>query len=74
MQLGPRNSGTGAPAGNSNYGKPAFARPAQDQDLPIQKQEDIPVIEENYTPPANEDTKPTSFDGEDEIDVKDIPF
>ena len=42
------------------------------------RQEEIPVIEENYTPPANdqEDQKTVSFedDAADEIDVKDIPF
>ena len=43
------------------------------------RQEEIPVIEENYTPPAADeadDQKTVSFEGDaaDEIDVKDIPF
>ena len=77
MQLGPK--GNGAPAGeNSNYSKPSYqGRPEPEQDQQIQQ--DIPVIEENYTPPADdnsEDSKTISFEGDaaDEIDVKDIPF
>ena len=85
MQLGPRGSG----GGSSNYGK-SFSSPVQEgpggyskQDLPAQAGE-IPIIEENYTPPAtnNEPETPSagvqkvSFEGDasDEIDVKDIPF
>jgi single-strand DNA-binding protein len=79
MQLGPR--GSGAPvsgASNSNYSRPNFSRPEPEQDLPAQANE-IPVIEENYTPPADDgsvDQKTVSFEDEasDEIDVKDIPF
>ena len=45
--------------------------------LPIQTG-DIPVIEENYTPPAGneEDQKTVSFEDNkaEEIDIKDIPF
>lgn len=75
MQLGPR--GTGNPGGPraSNYKQEAaFAENAGDI-----KQEEIPVIEENYTPPAAdsaEEPKTVSFEDEaaDEIDVKDIPF
>jgi single-strand DNA-binding protein len=78
MQLGPKGSGgTGGP-GNSNYSKPQFGSHEPEQP----KQEDIPIIEENYAPPANdnqensEDQKPISFEDNaaDEIDVKDIPF
>ena len=78
LQLGPRGAGAPAQGGasNSNYSKPFAGRPEPEQD---QKQEEIPVIEENYTPPANEtaeDSKTVSFEGDaaDEIDVKDIPF
>ena len=73
MQLGPRGAGA-ATGGNPNYGKSASQMP--EPEMP--KQEEIPIIEENYTPPANdtaEDTKAVSFEGDaaDEIDVKDIP-
>ena len=75
LQLGPK--GTGTPnTGNSNYSKPAFSR--QDPEQPA-RQEEIPVIEEDYTPPSTgsaEEQKTVSFEDEaaDEIDVKDIPF
>jgi single-strand DNA-binding protein len=78
MQLGPRGAGAApAGAGNSNYSRPA----AQTPEPEMAKQEDIPIIEENYTPPSNdtlsaEEQKPVSFEdgAADEIDVKDIPF
>lgn len=76
LQLGPKSAGsTGGES--SNYNK--SSRPEPDgQDLPVQSGE-IPVIEENYTPSANdiaEDSKTVSFEGDaaDEIDIKDIPF
>jgi single-strand DNA-binding protein len=74
MQLGPRGAGAG-PSGNSNYSRQSSPSPEPEPS----KQDDIPIIEENYTPPANddpEDTKQVSFEGDaaDEIDVKDIPF
>ena len=76
MQLGPKGAGasTGS-SGNSNYGKSSFA--SHEPEMP--KQEEIPVIEENYTPPSDdnaEESKTISFEGDaaDEIDVKDIPF
>ena len=77
MQLGPKNSGTsgaGNSSGNANYNR----RPEPEHDMPTQTN-DIPIIEENYTPPANdsaEDQKTVSFEDSaaDEIDVKDIPF
>ena len=76
MQLGPKGSGATGGAENSNYGKSSYSRPEPEQSL---QQEEIPVIEENYTPPASdssEDSKTVSFEGDaaDEIDVKDIPF
>ena len=75
MQLGPRGTGapSAGPANSSGYGRPSFSN--QDQDQQELKPDEIPVIEENYTPPSNDDSK-VSFDSgaEDEIDVKDIPF
>lgn len=63
MQLGPRGSGTGGQS--TGYGKPSFAEKAQGV-----KEDEIPVIEENY-PAPNE----ISLDKDaGEIDVKDIPF
>lgn len=56
MQLGPRGSGQGPTQQSSG---PSFAK-TQDNN------KDIPIIEENYTPPSN--------NSEEEIDVKDIPF
>jgi single-strand DNA-binding protein len=73
LQLGPR--GAGSPSGASNYGKASNARPEPEGP----KQDEIPIIEENYTPPSTDDSgdqKTVSFEGDaaDEIDVKDIPF
>ena len=77
LQLGPRGAG-GPTTGGSGYSKQSSPEPEQS------KQDEIPIIEENYTPPAGEagpqdesgDTKNISFDSgsSDEIDVKDIPF
>lgn len=65
LQLGPK----GTSGGSGQYQKP-FSQ--QGSDIP-KSNTDIPVIEEN-APPANfvntEEPKP----GENEIDVKDIPF
>jgi single-strand DNA-binding protein len=74
LQLGPK--GAGAPTGGSGYSKSPYQTPEPEQSA---KQDEIPVIEENYTPsPADvaEDSKTVSFEGDaaDEIDVKDIPF
>ncbi|MCX6719826.1 MAG: single-stranded DNA-binding protein [Candidatus Staskawiczbacteria bacterium] len=78
MQLGPKGAGSTAGSGNSNYGKSNFSRPEPEPEQSSLSQE-IPVIEENYTPPADDgstDTKSVSFEDNaaDEIDVKDIPF
>lgn len=75
LQLGPKGAGSTGNGGTSNYSR----QPAQSQEPEMQRQEDIPVIEENYTPSAKdeaEDQKTVSFEGDaaDEIDVKDIPF
>ena len=71
MQLGPRGAGASesGPASSSGYGRPAYGS-SQENSSPAN--EEIPVIEENYTPPAES----VSFDenSTDEIDVKDIPF
>ena len=56
MQLGPRGAGSGQ---SSQQQTGSFER-SQDNS------KDIPIIEENYTPPSN--------NSEEEIDVKDIPF
>ena len=80
MQLGPKNSGSAAgSSGNSNYGKSSLASHEPEIDPKSTPQEEIPVIEENYTPPSDdnaEESKTISFEGDaaDEIDVKDIPF
>lgn len=68
MQLGPRSAGGGSASGGqqpTGYGRPAFGQQTQEV-----KQEDIPVIEENYPAPSE-----VSLDNNSgEIDVKDIPF
>lgn len=74
LQLGPKGAGTSS--SGSNYGKSSYGqRPEPEQQS---KHEEIPIIEENYTPQANDemDNKTVSFEGDaaDEIDVKDIPF
>jgi len=73
LQMGPKSGGAGS--GESNYSRPAYSpRPEPEQP----RHEEIPVIEEDYTPPADDDSssKTVSFEDEaaDEIDVKDIPF
>lgn len=76
MQLGPRSA-----SGQAGGARSQFSQPEPDQpksDLSAQAGE-IPIIEENYTPPANTndaEPKQVSFDGDaaDEIDVRDIPF
>ena len=80
LQLGPK--GGGISGGGSNYGKPAFANNQPE----TAKQDDIPVIEENYAPPGQSDNEEenkespkaqsVSFEDKptDEIDIKDIPF
>ncbi len=79
MQLGPR--GAGATSGGSNYGKASSANSEAQGTTP--RQEEIPIIEENYTPPGPEghpstpeEEKTVSLEDNaaDEIDVKDIPF
>ena len=63
MQLGPKGAG-GAPS--SGYAKPA------PESRPEGRQDDIPVIEENYPAPANEISLEDK--NSNEIDVRDIPF
>jgi len=78
LQLGPKNAGGTPSSGNSGYNR----QPAPEPEGQFVKQEEIPIIEENYTPPSTEVTeepegqKTVSFEGDaaDEIDVKDIPF
>jgi single-strand DNA-binding protein len=77
MQLGPKGSGTPS-SGNSNYGRPTFGKKPEPE---ADKQDEIPIIEENYAPPSQEEkesanSQPPTFEDNaaDEIDVKDIPF
>ena len=72
LQLGPKGAGT--PTG-SGYSRASSQSPEPD----MQRHEEIPVIEEDYTPPSTgsaQEQKTVSFEDEaaDEIDVKDIPF
>ncbi len=60
IQLGPKPSGIGG-----SYPKQGQAKDIQEET----KNEEIPIIEENYTPPAS-----NIQTDENEIDVKDIPF
>lgn len=79
LQMGPKGSETqGQSASANNYSKPkSFQRQEPQPDQQV-RQDDIPVIEENYTPPAQDsdaqDTDPGANSASDEIDVKDIPF
>ena len=79
MQLGPKGSGSSGSfepkQGNSNYSRPSFGQQPDSEP----KQDEIPIIQEDYTPPAQEEENnggEVSFQGDaaDEIDVKDIPF
>lgn len=77
MQLGPKST---AGAGQNK----SYPQPEPETANPPIGGEEIPIIEENYTPPAtdNEPANPSaevqkvSFEGDaaDEIDVRDIPF
>ena len=78
MQLGPKGSGSSegfSGASKSSGFQKNYSRPEPEQEP---RQEDIPIIEENYGPPVADDNepKPVTFEDEaaDEIDVKDIPF
>ncbi len=65
LQLGPRGAGS-----TGSYQKSAST--SSNTQNPTPNSQDIPVIEEDYTPPAsfsNDEIKSS-----DEIDVKDIPF
>lgn len=64
MQLGPKG---GSVAGGNYNNKASFANSGPETAGKETSHEEIPVIEENYTPPAG--TGDAS-----EIDVKDIPF
>ena len=77
LQLGPRNSGgPESSGGQSNYSR----QPSMSQEPDMSgRNEEIPVIEEDYTPPADDnetDLKKVSLEdgAADEIDVRDIPF
>ncbi len=82
LQLGPKGlGGVTTGSGNSNYSRQSAQNQesASAESYGTAKQEDIPIIEENYTPPATEnieEPKEISFEdsASEEIDVKDIPF
>jgi len=75
MQLGPKGAGSTSGSGNSGYSKQSSMDHAP---VETSKHDEIPIIEENYTPQASDtvnEPKISLEDGAaDEIDVKDIPF
>lgn len=74
LQLGPRGMGS---SGGARHKNSNFEKPLQNPEPETLKSEEIPIIEENYTPPAAEADEPKNIfqgDASDEIDVKDIPF
>ena len=66
LQMGPKSSGGGS-GGQGNYSPKSFGSSEKQHEDIQPKEADIPVIEENYTPPADDSSS-------GEIDVKDIPF
>ncbi|OGZ66868.1 MAG: hypothetical protein A3C58_02440 [Candidatus Staskawiczbacteria bacterium RIFCSPHIGHO2_02_FULL_34_10] len=80
LQLGPRGTGgagEGTQGGYSKQFSDQNANTPKPFDSAQGRSEDIPIIEENYTPPAtfaNNDTPSMPQGNSDEIDVKDIPF
>jgi single-strand DNA-binding protein len=73
LQLGPKSAGVGQTGGNT--GAKASFSSNQNQQAENTKEAEIPIIEENYTPPAQDASNPLASDTPtDEIDVKDIPF
>ncbi len=64
IQLGPKSTSTG-----NAYPKQGAIKDIQEE----VKNDEIPIIEENYTPPASNETGSGQTD-ENEIDVRDIPF
>jgi len=76
LQLGPRGAGSGTSPRPAAFEKASLAQEGREPEHV--KQEDIPIIEENYTPPAadNQGDQKVSFEDNvaEEIDVKDIPF
>lgn len=79
MQLGPKSmSQTGGGGNYANY-KKRFSGQTPEPEMPNPPAGgEIPIIEENYTPPAGETPKAESVsfepDAAEEIDIKDIPF
>lgn len=68
LQLGPRSMGE---ATTGSFTEKTFSGPKPQES----KQDDIPIIEENYTPPfVNNSEEPKNNAPDEEIDVKDIPF
>lgn len=76
LQLAPKTMGMGGPS--QNMGMPQN-RTYQAPEHNEPKQDEIPIIEENYTPSPEDTieeskTIPYQADSSDEIDVRDIPF
>lgn len=74
LQLAPRSMSSATPSTGQNRPYPA---PEPEMDRP--KQDEIPIIEENYVPSQSdisEESKTIPFQGDsaEEIDVRDIPF
>ena len=70
MQMGPKSSGGNGGGESSGYSKPSYSR----NESPAPKMEDIPVIEENYPAPQQENDISLESNDNGEIDIKDIPF
>lgn len=80
LQLGPKSSGASSGSSDdSDHMKPSFrGAESEKENLPT-VEEDIPIIEENPTPPPDDDsvdkeTVSLEDDAAEEIDIKDIPF
>jgi len=70
MQLGPKGAGGSQSTGS---GPSSYGKPEPEPDHPNMNTE-IPIIEENYTPPVDNGIVEENEPSTDEIDVKDIPF
>ncbi len=75
IQLAPKSMGGGV-SGNTERPRPYSAQDPEPDQPRRDMQNEIPIIEENYTPPAvqDNDSKQEFEPSTDEIDVKDIPF
>ncbi|MDO8486451.1 MAG: single-stranded DNA-binding protein [Candidatus Staskawiczbacteria bacterium] len=69
LQLAPKSMG----GATGNYSGKNFGPESQESNNQPTGG-DIPIIEENYTPPDDNSSKESQGNSADEIDVKDIPF